>query len=181
MQLKHYQWFKDVICLVLLIGLYFCLTNSNYWLALALMLIAYGLILIAQKKVKGVVLDERDKVLTGEAFRQAVYGYALLATLIICLLSLSPIAKPEYSIIFITFIVSIAVIFILQKLFYIYYQKFAVLEKKKIYIIIGIIILSMLLLGLVRFFSGEDDWICQNGRWVAHGQPESSVPNIECK
>lgn len=181
MRLKHYQLFKDILSLGLLVGLFFCLTQSNYWLALALMLITYGIILLVKKRVKEVVLDERDKALTGEAFQQAVYGYALLATLTICLLSLSPIIKSEYSIIFITFIVSITVIFILQKLFYIYYQKFAVLEKKKIYIIIGVIMFLILLFGLVRFFSGEDEWLCQDGQWVAHGQPESAAPTTECK
>lgn len=31
-----------------------------------------------------------------------------------------------------------------------------------------------------RFFSGEDNWICVDGRWVKHGHPESSAPATGC-
>lgn len=34
---------------------------------------------------------------------------------------------------------------------------------------------------LIRLISGEDDWICQNGQWVKHGQPSAPVPQSECR
>lgn len=34
--------------------------------------------------------------------------------------------------------------------------------------------------GLVRLVSGEDDWICQNGAWIAHGKPASPKPTTVC-
>ena len=35
----------------------------------------------------------------------------------------------------------------------------------------------------IRFFlSGpEDDWICQNGQWVKHGNPSSPKPEGDCR
>jgi len=32
----------------------------------------------------------------------------------------------------------------------------------------------------IRFFSGEDDWICQNGEWVKHGNPSAEKPVGNC-
>lgn len=52
---------------------------------------------------------------------------------------------------------------------------------KKVLLIILIVIL--ILIGVVfaiRLFSGEDDWICENGEWVMHGKPSSSKPTSEC-
>jgi len=52
---------------------------------------------------------------------------------------------------------------------------------KKYYRIILLIILAFVVIILgMRFFSGEDDWICQNGEWVKHGQPDSAKPLISC-
>lgn len=33
---------------------------------------------------------------------------------------------------------------------------------------------------LIRFLSPEDTWICQNGQWVQHGHPSSSMPESKC-
>jgi len=50
---------------------------------------------------------------------------------------------------------------------------------KKIYIIL----IFLLLLGgvLVVLRGSEDDWICQNGKWVKHGNPSASMPTTPCK
>jgi len=49
----------------------------------------------------------------------------------------------------------------------------------------GIIILLIILVGgtlAVRFFldGDEDTWLCQEGSWVKHGNPSSSVPTSGC-
>ncbi|MFA5777541.1 MAG: Gmad2 immunoglobulin-like domain-containing protein [Parcubacteria group bacterium] len=52
---------------------------------------------------------------------------------------------------------------------------------KKVLIFGGIIILlaGAVLLG-IRFFSGEDNWICQNGEWIKHGNPNAEKPTTGC-
>ncbi len=49
---------------------------------------------------------------------------------------------------------------------------------KRFFIIIAIIILFVL---SVRLLSGEDDWVCDNGQWVKHGNPSVPAPTSECK
>jgi hypothetical protein len=52
---------------------------------------------------------------------------------------------------------------------------------KKVLIFGGIIIfLAGAVLSGIRFFSGEDGWICQNGEWVKHGNPKAEKPVGNC-
>jgi len=43
-----------------------------------------------------------------------------------------------------------------------------------------IVIALIVIFGFVRLFSGEDDWICQNGEWIKHGAPSAGPPNKKC-
>lgn len=52
---------------------------------------------------------------------------------------------------------------------------------KKLFILIVFFFISIpLLLFSIRLLTGEDNWICQKGEWVKHGQPSSSKPEKEC-
>lgn len=46
----------------------------------------------------------------------------------------------------------------------------------------GLVILVLIIAALsLRFLSGpEDAWLCQNGRWVKHGQPSAPKPTAAC-
>lgn len=46
--------------------------------------------------------------------------------------------------------------------------------------ILVLLIISLIL--LIRFTLGgsEDSWICQDGQWIKHGQPSSSMPATPC-
>ncbi|MFA6254189.1 MAG: DUF333 domain-containing protein [Candidatus Paceibacterota bacterium] len=51
-------------------------------------------------------------------------------------------------------------------------------------IIVGLIIIIIVLAAVVftvRFFSGEDNWVCnQKGEWVKHGNPSLPKPAVSC-
>ena len=53
-------------------------------------------------------------------------------------------------------------------------------QKGLIVALIGALIAVGLVVNL-RFFSGEDDWICQKGSWVQHGKPSSPKPTGICR
>lgn len=46
-------------------------------------------------------------------------------------------------------------------------------------ILIGIIVLVVVVLG-IRFFTAEGNWICVNGEWIKHGNPKTSQPDTPC-
>jgi len=43
------------------------------------------------------------------------------------------------------------------------------------------LMLVLLLMMALRLVTGEDNWICQNGRWVAHGNPSAAMPVDKCR
>lgn len=53
------------------------------------------------------------------------------------------------------------------------------LEKIIITTVISVLIAAGIIANL-RYFAGEDDWICDNGQWVMHGQPDSPMPTEAC-
>lgn len=57
---------------------------------------------------------------------------------------------------------------------------FKKMPDKMKYIFLFLIIVAGTLF-LIRLFSGEDDWICQNGQWVKHGQPSAPTPQSKCR
>ncbi|MBU0458534.1 hypothetical protein KJ652_07410 [Patescibacteria group bacterium] len=48
----------------------------------------------------------------------------------------------------------------------------------RILIVILIILASI---AMIRFISGEDNWICDNGERVKHGIPSGTPPAEDCK
>lgn len=50
----------------------------------------------------------------------------------------------------------------------------------KTWVIAGILLLLAATFFAVRLLSAEDDWICQDGAWVRHGNPNASMPQTGC-
>lgn len=53
------------------------------------------------------------------------------------------------------------------------------MNKKIIIGLSAVIIIFLVILG-IRSLSGEDNWICQDGQWIRHGQPSSPKPTTGC-
>ncbi len=52
---------------------------------------------------------------------------------------------------------------------------------KKSLIILGIVVIAVVVFVVsARLLTGEDVWICQNGQWVKHGNPSSTIPTTGC-
>lgn len=53
--------------------------------------------------------------------------------------------------------------------------------RNKVAIVIALVFVAIILaISGIRFFSGEDSWICVDGQWVKHGHPESPAPATGC-
>ncbi len=47
--------------------------------------------------------------------------------------------------------------------------------------LIGSMFLVVLIFIAIRALSPEDDWLCQNGKWIEHGSPSAPMPEEECR
>jgi spore germination protein GerM len=51
---------------------------------------------------------------------------------------------------------------------------------KTILIILAVVVVVGLAIFGIRLWSGEDNWICQNGEWIKHGNPRAPKPTEGC-
>jgi len=54
------------------------------------------------------------------------------------------------------------------------------MKKTFLYVGLVLVIVAVIIIGL-RFLSGEDNWICDNGQWVKHGNPSAPMPTEPCR
>jgi len=54
------------------------------------------------------------------------------------------------------------------------------MQKKYIVLIFAVVVIMVAGLLGIRFFSGEDNWICENGQWIKHGNPSAPMPTQGC-
>lgn len=52
--------------------------------------------------------------------------------------------------------------------------------KKNILYSVLVFIVIILIIGVIRFLTPEDTWLCQNGVWVKHGNPSAAAPTTGC-
>lgn len=52
-------------------------------------------------------------------------------------------------------------------------------RKRKI-MVIGLVAAVVLIIILLRILGSEDTWICQDGKWIKHGQPKGPRPTEVC-
>jgi hypothetical protein len=52
--------------------------------------------------------------------------------------------------------------------------------KKNQAILLSAVVFFLVLIGGIRFLTPEDEWICKDGAWMAHGKPDSPKPIVEC-
>ncbi len=54
------------------------------------------------------------------------------------------------------------------------------IKSSKIKIIAIVVFLVVVTVGVIRIISGEDTWICVEGKWAQHGKPSSPIPTGFC-
>lgn len=53
-------------------------------------------------------------------------------------------------------------------------------ENKTIAVLVIIVVVVIFIIVTAKFLSKEDSWICSNGKWIKHGNPNVPAPNDFC-
>ena len=180
MNQKTYQKWRMVIVFVLAVAISQSVIFNNYVIPVILMIVASLILWYLRGRVKEVIADERDYALGGKSALLAIQVFGWLAAMGSFILYSQKAINPMYEVVGTTLSYSVLFLFLVYGLIFRYYNKFK-FDKKSIYLFFAILIVMIVTLFGVRLFSGEDNWICQNGSWQKHGQPNFPAPSTECK
>ncbi|MFA5211615.1 MAG: DUF2178 domain-containing protein [Patescibacteria group bacterium] len=183
MNKKQYTICRLAIIIILSFTISYSMQIKNYILPITALIGSVFILFYLRKKVDIIIADERDYVLAGDAARYTLTSYSFLAVIFSFILYSLQDINPYFYTIALVLNYSVCFLLILYSLIFKFYNNIASLDKKKKYInfvIYFFIVLLIILFGL-RLFSGEDNWVCQNGKWVKHGNPDFAAPLIECK
>lgn len=177
---KVYLWARVSVVIILGIIVAQSVIIENIFGALVAMIIAWILLFYLRSRVKDVLADERDYEIGGSAARWAIQIFSLVAIIFILIFYTQKNINPAYEAIALTLSYSVCFLMVIYTLIFKFYNRLIWLKEKNWLILLGLVILLMVVIVGLRLFSGEDDWICQNGQWVEHGHPDWPAPKIEC-
>jgi len=180
MNLKNYQKWRMGIVFILAMAISQSITRGNYIIPIMLIVVASLVLLYLRSQVKEILADERDYALGGKAALLSIQVFAWFAVILMFALYSQKENNPFYETIASTLSYSVLFLFLIYGLVFRYYNKFK-FNKKQVYLFFSILIVLIVTIAGLRIFSGEDNWICQNGQWQKHGQPNFSAPQTECK
>lgn len=154
--------------------------TGNYILPIVAVAAFAAFLYTMKKKVKEVMIDERDFAIAGDAARYALNLYAGLAAVAAIILFSLRSQYPELELVGAVLAYSACFLMIAYSMIFkiIYFPE----KRKRIFVLmVGLLIVFAFIVFGLRMFSGEDDWICSNGKWVQHGHPRAPMPAGECK
>lgn len=181
MTLKKYQQIRIFITIIIAIIFSQAILYQNYLIPLATLLVASLVLISLRQKVKEVIADERDYALAGKSASWAIQIYSWIAVVIMFVLYALKDLNPSYEPVAITLAYSTCVLMLIYSLFYKFQNKIKFSKSKTRFIIFIIILSIFAAIFTLRLFSGEDNWVCQNGQWIKHGSPNFSAPKSICK
>lgn len=180
MNLKNYQKWRMGIVFILAMAISQSVIRGNYIIPIMLMVVASLALWYLRGQVKEVLADERDYALGGKAALLSIQAFGWFAVILMFALYSKKEINSSYEIIAATLSYSVLFLFLIYSLIFRYYNKFK-FQKGYLYLAAAILLMVIVTIIGIRLFSGEDNWICQNGQWQKNGQPDFPAPQTECK
>ena len=190
MTIKKYQSLRMGVVILLSSSIAISINLHNYLWPVIAVTVAMLVLYVAKQKVQGVLADERDYIMAGQAARYSLTIFAFLMMIgvfsFLALQDKDPVFA-DLSTIFayltclLMFINSLVFYFLKTKISKDKPGLIASLKHYLPYLILAFFLALIVTVAGLRLFSGEDDWICQNGAWVQHGQPRAPMPSGSCR
>lgn len=181
MTLKKYQQIKLIIVVLIAIIFSQSIILKNYLIPIATLVVSSLVLIVLRRRVKEVIADERDYALAGKSASWAIQIYSWIAVVAMFVLYSFRDLNPSYEPIAMTLAYSTCLLMIIYSFIFKFQNKVKFTNNKNKFIIFIIILAVFISIFTLRLFSGEDNWLCQNGQWVAHGHPNFSAPKTICK
>lgn len=190
MTLKQYNFIRLGIIILLSASISLSIQTGNYLLPLAGVALAMVVLQLMRRRVNAVLADEFDYSLAGTAARYTLYGFSLamvVAIFVLMYLGQDNAALRDLSTVFayltcgLMLLNSLIFSLLRQRVKNGRLDNWKSIKAWLPYILIAFLLALVLSAGSLRLFSGEDNWICEDGQWVRHGQPDAPMPERACE
>jgi uncharacterized membrane protein len=181
MTLKEYQRIRLVFVFVTAMIFSQTLFYKNYFIPIAFLLVASLIHLYLRRQVKEVLADERDYALGGKSALLAIQIYSWFAVMAMFVFYALRDVNPSYEPIGMTLAYSTMVLMLTYAVIFRYFSNYSFSDKRLLFAFLMLVAFAAMFVVGLRGLSGEDGWICSNGRWVEHGHPSFPAPSAECK
>ena len=189
MTLKKYNKYRMVVAMLLAFGVSISVSTGNYLLPLVAMILGWLILYNLRQQVDGGIADECDYALAGTSARYTITAVSVLLALgFFVLMHFASDNHELYNLAMLSSYLVCGIMLLNSAIFY--YLKLKMKTEKRsfkswiktfgIYFIIAGIFAAIFTIGSLRLISGEDDWICDNGQWIKHGQPSAPQPTETC-
>lgn len=181
MNLKSYKAWRLLVTIFLAMTISVSISMKNFFVPVVAVIIASLILLQLRKKVKEVLADERDMEIGGKAAMLAIRIFGWISIFPIFALYAFRDRNPSYEPIGMTLAFSVCILMLLYSAIFRFYHKMKFSDKRMIYTIFVLIGFFVFAVMSLRVFSGEDDWMCKDGKWVEHGHPSFPAPSEPCR
>ena len=181
MTLQEYRKVRLVMVIAVSIVFSQAIYFKNYLVPIAVLAVSSLVLLYFRRTVKEIVADERDFITGGKAALIAIRIYSFLAVTAMFIFYALRDFNPAYEPIGLTLAYSICILMLLYAVIFRYYNRISFSNKRLKYSIFALALFLIIFVAGARLFSGEDDWVCENGKWIEHGHPDFAAPQVECK
>jgi len=181
MTLKKYQQIKLALVVVIAIIFSQSIIYQNYLIPIATLVVSSLVLNLLRRQVKEVIADERDYASAGKSASTTIQVYSWIAVASMFILYAFKNLNPVYESIALTLAYSTCLLMFIYSLLFKFQNKVKFTQNKNKFIIFIVVLAIFFAIFTIRLFSGEDNWICQNGQWVKHGQPSFEAPTVPCK
>jgi len=181
MTLKKYQQIKLAIVIIISIIFSQSIIYQNYLIPLTTLVVASLILIWLRRQVKEVIADERDYILAGKSASAAIQIYSWIAVVAMFILYAFKHLNPVYEPVAMTLAYSTCLLMVVYSLIFKFQNKIKFTPSKNKFLIIIIVLSVVFGIFTIRLFSGEDNWVCQNGQWTKHGNPSFDAPKSICK
>ncbi len=177
---KEYKIVQMFIAAIIAAVASFGVATGNFTITITVVGVGILALLALKKEVKEVTHDERDLANAGRAARYAVLAYATAASAIALWLFFARAQNPSFEAVASTLAYSACTLMLLQGIMFDLVSNRV--DPRRGWRAFTLAVIMAALLGIVtmRFFVGEDGWICNDGQWVQHGHPNFPAPTDEC-
>lgn len=178
---KTYHVSRLFITFILAMTISTSISMKNFLIPAVAVIIASLVLLQLRKGVKEVIADERDMNIAGKSALLAIRVFGWISVFPILALYAFRDRNPSYEPIGITLAFSTCVLMIAYSAIFAYYNKISTKRERVLYFVFIALIAVLISVSTIRVFSGEDDWMCKDGKWVEHGHPSFPAPTEPCR